>query len=89
MGVFIHRAKRIQQYQHLIINDKIYGKGGQGPNNPYGVYLKTGNTSSTDKWNPADIIAIKTNKASQTMKLLKDFDASKVSKESAAVKKQN
>ena len=41
--------------QHLIINDKIYGKGGQGPNNPYGVYLKTGNTSSTDKWNPADM----------------------------------
>ena len=44
---------------------------------------------SEDKWNPADIIAIKTNKASQTMKLLKYFDASKVSKESAAVKKKN
>ena len=44
---------------------------------------------SEDKWNPADIIAIKTNEASQTMKLLKDFDASKVSKESAAVQKQN
>jgi hypothetical protein len=44
---------------------------------------------SEDKWNPADIIAIKSSNASSTMKLLEDFDASKVSKESKEVRDQN
>ncbi len=44
--------------QHQIINDKIYGKGGSGVNNPYAQYLRTGQTSSTDKWNPADMWVI-------------------------------
>ena len=44
---------------------------------------------SEDKWNPADIIAIKTSEVSRTMSLLKNFKASKVSKESAATEKQN
>jgi hypothetical protein len=44
---------------------------------------------SEDKWNPADIIAIKSNKASTTLSLLENFDASKVSKESKEVRDQN
>jgi hypothetical protein len=44
---------------------------------------------SEDKWNPADIIAIKSSKASTTLSLLENFDASKVSKESKEVRDQN
>ena len=44
---------------------------------------------SEDKWNPADIIAIKTSEASKTMRLLKNFEASKVSKQSAITKTKN
>ena len=44
--------------QHMIVNDKIYGKGRTGVNNPYSQYLRTGQTASTDKWNPADIWVI-------------------------------
>jgi hypothetical protein len=44
---------------------------------------------SEDKWNPADIIAIKSTNASNIMNLLENFDASKVSKESKEVKEQN
>lgn len=44
---------------------------------------------SEDKWNPADIIAIKSGSASSTMSLLENFDASKVSKESKEVREQN
>ena len=44
--------------QHQIINDKIYGKGSTGVNNPYSQYLRTGQTASTDKWNPADMWVI-------------------------------
>ena len=43
---------------------------------------------SEDKWNPSDIIAIKSSTDSQTINLIKDFDASKVSKESATARKQ-
>jgi len=42
-----------------------------------------------DKWNPADIIAIKSDKETQVRKLLKDFKASKVSKMSKEVEAQN
>jgi hypothetical protein len=44
---------------------------------------------SEDKWNPADIIAIRSGSASSTMNLLENFDASKVSKESKEVREQN
>lgn len=44
---------------------------------------------SEDKWNPSDIIAIKSSTASSTLKLLENFDASKVSKESKEVRDQN
>ena len=44
---------------------------------------------SEDKWNPADIIAIKAGSASNIMNLLENFDASKVSKESKEVRDQN
>jgi hypothetical protein len=44
---------------------------------------------SEDKWNPADIIAIRSGSASSTMSLLENFDASKVSKESKEVREQN
>jgi len=44
---------------------------------------------SEDKWNPSDIIAIKSSNASTTLKLLENFDASKVSKESKEVRDQN
>jgi hypothetical protein len=44
---------------------------------------------SEDKWNPADIIAIKSGNASNIMSLLENFDASKVSKESKKVRDQN
>ena len=42
-----------------------------------------------DKWNPADIIAIKSSGSNKTMQLLENFDATKVSKESAETRKQN
>jgi len=44
---------------------------------------------SEDKWNPSDIIAIRSSSASSTMKLLENFDASKVSKESKEIQDQN
>jgi len=44
---------------------------------------------SEDKWNPADIIAIRSGSASSTMSLLENFDASKVSKKSKEVREQN
>lgn len=44
---------------------------------------------SEDKWNPADIIAIKSGNALSTMSLLENFDASKVSRSSKEVKEQN
>jgi len=44
---------------------------------------------SEDKWNPADIIAIKSGSATSTMSLLENFDASKVSRESKEVREQN
>jgi hypothetical protein len=44
---------------------------------------------SEDKWNPSDIIAIRSGSASNIMSLLENFDASKVSKESKEVREQN
>jgi hypothetical protein len=44
---------------------------------------------SEDKWNPADIIAIKESSATNIMNLLENFSATKVSKESKEVVSQN
>jgi len=44
---------------------------------------------SEDKWNPADIIAIEENRSNNIISLLKNFDATKVSKESKEIQKQN
>jgi hypothetical protein len=44
---------------------------------------------SEDKWNPSDIIAIRSGSASNIMSLLENFDVSKVSKESKEVREQN
>lgn len=44
---------------------------------------------SEDKWNPADIIAIRSGNSSNIMSLLENFDPSKVSKESKEVREQN
>ena len=44
---------------------------------------------SEDKWNPADIIAIQESRSNNIINSLKNFDATKVSKESKETQKQN
>ena len=72
-GTFVKIRNKIRENAKSSVLKKMYAVVGMGE----------------DKWNPADIIAIKAGGANKTMGLLENFDATKVSKESKETRKQN
>jgi len=72
-GTFVKIRNKIRENAKSSVMKKMYAIVGMGE----------------DKWNPADIIAIKASGSNKTMRLLEDFDATKVSKESSETRKQN
>ena len=72
-GTFVKIRNKIRKNAKSSVLKKMYAVVGMGE----------------DKWNPADIIAIKASGSNRTMRLLENFDATKVSKESKETRKQN
>ena len=72
-GTFVKIRNKIRENAKSSVLKKMYAVVGMGE----------------DKWNPADIIAIKAGGANKTMGLLENFDATKVSKESKETRKQS
>ena len=72
-GTFVKIRNKIRENAKSSVLKKMYAVVGMGE----------------DKWNPADIIAIKASGSNRTMSLLENFDATKVSKESKETRKQN
>ena len=72
-GTFVKIRNKIRKNAKSSVLKKMYAVVGMGE----------------DKWNPADIIAIKASGSNRTMSLLENFDATKVSKESKETRKQS
>jgi len=72
-GTFVKIRNKIRENAKSSVLKKMYAVVGMGE----------------DKWNPADIIAIKASGSNKTMSLLENFDATKVSNESKETRKQN